>query len=265
MSNSLPPAPSAWMAVLAAVFIVTLTPGVFRPTGSWGVQLWDRTFPKTPLGRANRRAMFAGSAALLVASVAVICGYFNRGRSHGALLWLFLAFGIAGGVLLVLAVCVALFGRPRSLMLAAHRGEPGFFVDLMRYRARASGPGHGRSDPLERTGAEGPGWTHLEGVGRIVFYRTKGHVDSWRRYKVEIDGQFVGHLSPDSSLDVAVAAGVRVCRARVDWIGSDRLGVPVAEGRVTRVLVRARPDRSPFDTSTWLDLAIEDHPHGVAG
>jgi hypothetical protein len=90
--------------------------------------------------------------------------------------------------------------------------------------------------------------------GTIVFLRTREGGDNRRKYKIEIDGQRVGVLHPASTLTLTVPSGIRLCRARIDWTGSETVEIEVAPDEEVRVQVARAAVPVFVGRDGWLTL-----------
>lgn len=59
--------------------------------------------------------------------------------------------------------------------------------------------------------------------------------DSWRRYKVRVDGAQVGTVGPNEELALEVPPGIHEVQVKLDWGTSPRLVVQVDPGEVRRL------------------------------
>ncbi|MEH3077854.1 MAG: PEGA domain-containing protein [Quadrisphaera sp.] len=75
-----------------------------------------------------------------------------------------------------------------------------------------------------------------------------------RRMKVLVDGQPVGWLRNDSTIDVEVPAGTHSVQVRMDWQRSAPVTMTLSEDQ--RVDLRARLDSH---TATWTGMVLRPH------
>ena len=72
----------------------------------------------------------------------------------------------------------------------------------------------------------------------LTVARDKGWTDKFRRYRIVLDGEEIGHLAEDEVLEHAIADGPHRIDARIDWCGSGPVEFEV-RGEDRLVLVRS--------------------------
>jgi hypothetical protein len=77
----------------------------------------------------------------------------------------------------------------------------------------------------------------VTGTQALLAVRREGGFwrDSWRRYKVRVDGVQAGSLGPDEELPLEVPPGIHEVQVKVDWGTSQRLVVQIESGEVRRL------------------------------
>jgi hypothetical protein len=83
-------------------------------------------------------------------------------------------------------------------------------------------------------------------MSAIIVKRNKEFVNSYRSYRIFIDGVEAGKIGNGETKSYAVAAGSRKVIAKVDWCGSEEIEVDVKEGESVTVAL------SGFRFSNWL-------------
>lgn len=79
------------------------------------------------------------------------------------------------------------------------------------------------------------------GLGRIVVGRPAGGLrDGVRTYRIRVDGETRGKLRPAQYVVLDQPSGHYTVDARIDWTGSDEVGVDVFEGSVVHLKVEPR-------------------------
>lgn len=104
-----------------------------------------------------------------------------------------------------------------------------------------------------------PTVTHVT-AARINFYRCGSWRDSARPYRVWIDDQPVGNLSPEGALTVDLEPGSHRLRARARWLGGGEHTVDVADAERIWVLVAPAAGfdlRRLASPARWLTFVIE--------
>jgi hypothetical protein len=86
-----------------------------------------------------------------------------------------------------------------------------------------------------------------------------GYRDRGRRYRIEVDDEEVGQIGPGEQLSISSSPGRHVVQARIDWSGSPRLIVNVAEGGSSHLVVRPAGNAAMalfqgFGRTSWLRL-----------
>jgi hypothetical protein len=68
--------------------------------------------------------------------------------------------------------------------------------------------------------------------------------DTWRRYKIVVDGSHVASLKEGETARLDVEAGRHLVQARIDWITTTPVEVTLSAAEIVRLLVR--PGGSPW-------------------
>jgi len=68
----------------------------------------------------------------------------------------------------------------------------------------------------------------------IIIQRGKSYADSWRAYKVAVDGVVVASVRAGQLVTIPVSAGSHTLGLRIDWCGSEELQFEARAGeRIT--------------------------------
>ena len=74
-------------------------------------------------------------------------------------------------------------------------------------------------------------------VATLNVYRPSQYADMLRKYRVEIDGIYVGKIRPGEMLEFEIPAGRAEVLARIDWCSSKGLELDLTEGSTCTVEV----------------------------
>ena len=70
----------------------------------------------------------------------------------------------------------------------------------------------------------------MDNEAHITIRRGKSYADSWRAYKVKVDGIVVASVRAGQSAAITVVPGSHMLRLRIDWCGSEEIQFDVQAG-----------------------------------
>jgi hypothetical protein len=77
-------------------------------------------------------------------------------------------------------------------------------------------------------------------AGIIEILRVAQYVNSWREYRIFVDGSEISPIKRNERIVISVDPGVHVLEARIDWLKSKPMRVNIASGQSVCVVVGCR-------------------------